>query len=194
MNDENFPFVCTYDEFLGLLEKTFRYCGLSPVTTCLFLTYYRRADRQDFLRAKSNELQALDRPKVIGFNVFKTEYWGCLSGIAPSSCSPELLFAEIMGVVKGSGASASTLMPLTRAGYITKNPKVSPAFAAEAEREKVYQAFERYERLKKQRNQIDELDRVSALLELLKESCTLATRIRQCFEEIYVDGTLSSPS
>lgn len=134
----------------------------------------------------------MDRPKVVDFNVFKTEYWGCLSGIAPSSCAPELLFAEIMGVVKGSGVSASALMPLTRDCYITKNTKVSPAFAAEADRE-VYQAFERYERLKKQRNQIDELDRVSVLLKSLKESFTLATRIRQCFEEIYVDGTLSSP-
>lgn len=194
LNDGNFPFVCTYDEFLGLLENTFRYCGLSPVITSLFLTYYRRADRQDFMRPKRTGQQALDRPKVVDFNVFKTEYWGCLSGIAPSSCVPELLFAEIMGIVKGSGVSASTLMPLTRDSYITKNAKVSPAFAAEADREKVYQAFERYERLKKQRNQVDELDRVSALLKSLKESSTLATRIRQCFEEIYVDGTLSSPS
>lgn len=93
-----------------------------------------------------------------------------------------------MGVITGSGISASTLMPLTRAEYLSKSSKVSPAFASEAEREKVYQSFERYERQKKQRNQIDELDRVSNLLKLLKGNSSLETLIRQCFEEVYVDG------
>jgi hypothetical protein len=120
--------------------------------------------------------------------MFKTEYWSCLSGIAPSGCSPELLFAEIMGVIKGSGISESTLMPLSRAQYLSKTSKVSPAFAPEVEREKVYQSFERYERQKKQRNQLDELDRVSGLLKLLKGNTSLETLIRQSFEEVYVDG------
>lgn len=95
-----------------------------------------------------------------------------------------------MGVLKGSRISAKTLLSLTQSEYLAKNSKVSPAFASEPEREKVYQAFERYERLKKQRNQIDELDRVGALLKVLKENQTLAVQIRQCFEEIYVDGKL----
>lgn len=93
-----------------------------------------------------------------------------------------------MGVLKGSRISAHTLLPLPQGEYLAKNSKVSPAFASESEREKVYQAFERYERLKKQRNQIDELDRVSALLKVLKENQSLVVQIRQCFEEIYVDG------
>ncbi|KAJ5127660.1 hypothetical protein N7448_008439 [Penicillium atrosanguineum] len=177
LKDEDFPFVCTYDDFLDLLESTFR-----------------RANRQDFLestvsRAKSTsaELQALDKPKVIDFNIFKTEYWSCLSGIVPSGCSPELLFAEIMGIIKGSAITASTLMPLKRVEYLSKISKVSPAFASEVEREVVYRAFERYERQKKQRYQIDELDRVIDLLKLLKGNSSLESLIRQCFEEIYVD-------
>lgn len=153
-----------------------------------YLTCYRRANRQDFLKKKTDQLHSLEGPRIIDFHSFKTEYWNCLSGIAPSGCSSELLFAEIMGVLKGSRISANTLLPLTQGEYLAKNSKVSPAFASEPEREKVYQAFERYERLKKQRNQIDELDRVGALLKLLRESRSLATQIRQCFEEIYVDG------
>lgn len=159
------------------------------------LTFYRRANRQDFLgstrskaKGMSAELQALDKPRVVDFNIFKTEYWSCLSGIAPSGCSPELLFAEIMGVIKGSATSASTLMALTRVEYVSKTSKVSPAFASEVEREKVYQSFERYERQKKQRNQVDELDRVIDLLKLLKGNVSLESLIRQCFEEVYVDG------
>lgn len=130
----------------------------------------------------------MNKPRVVDFHIFKTEYWGCLSGIAPTSCSPELLFAEIMGVIKGSGTSAKTLKSLSRPEYVRRKAKASPAFAAETDREKVYAAFERYERQKKQLKEIDELDRVSDLLRLLKNDSTLEQLIRRCFEEIYVDG------
>ncbi|KAJ5825808.1 hypothetical protein N7474_002946 [Penicillium riverlandense] len=173
LKNVDFPFVCTYDDFLGLLENTIR-----------------RADRKDFLES-TDKSKAVDlvvnNPRVIDFHIFKTEYWGCLSGIAPTSCSAELLFAEIMGVIKGSGTSAKTLKSLTRPEYVRRKAKASPAFAAETDREKVYAAFERYERQKKQLKEIDELDRVSDLLKLLKNNATLEQLIRRCFEEIYVD-------
>ncbi|KAJ5437376.1 Tetratricopeptide-like helical [Penicillium cf. griseofulvum] len=172
----HFPVVCTYDEFLGLLENTIR-----------------MADRKDFLRdinpnkTKGLDPQVGDKPQVIDFSIFKTEYWGFLSGLAPPSCSPELLFAEIMGVIKGSSVTAKSLKPLYRAEYVKKNAKASPAFTSEAEREKVFGAFERYEKQKKLRKEIDELDRVSALLKSLRDNKVLAEQIQRCFEEIYVD-------
>ncbi|KAJ5674702.1 uncharacterized protein N7477_004636 [Penicillium maclennaniae] len=141
---------------------------------------------EDFPFSTNAELQALDKPKVVDFNVFKTEYWSCLSGMVPSGCSPELLFAGIMGVIKGSAISASTLMPLNRAEYLSNSSKASPAFASEVEREVVYRTFERYERQKKQRHQIDELDRVIDLLKLLKGDSSLESLIRHCFEEVYI--------
>ena len=102
--------------------------------------------------------------------------------------SPELLFSEIMGVVKGSSVTARTLTSLSRDEYVTKSGKLSPAFTTEVERERVFSAFERYEKLKKQRDEVDELDRVIELLKALKDNPTLAQNIRQCFEEAYVDG------
>jgi hypothetical protein len=152
------------------------------------------ADRKDFLKdmgpdkAKSLDAPMGDKPRVIDFNIFKTEYWGCLSGSAPASCSPELLFAEIMGVIKGSGVTAKSLKPLTRPDYVKKNAKASPAFASEADREKVFASFERYEKQKKLRKESDELDRVSGILKSLRDNKVLAEQIRHCFEEIYVDG------
>ncbi|OQE05043.1 hypothetical protein PENVUL_c027G05971 [Penicillium vulpinum] len=172
----HFPVVCTYDEFLGLLENTIR-----------------MADRKDFLKdinpnnTKSLDPHMGDKPQVIDFSVFKTEYWGSLSGLAPPSCSPELLFAEIMGVIKGSSTTAKSLKPLHRAEYVKKNAKASPAFTSEAEREKVFGAFERYEKQKKLRKEIDELDRVSGLLKSMRDNKALAEQIQRCFEEIYVD-------
>jgi hypothetical protein len=150
-------------------------------------------NRKDFLKDLStdhskNTTKDISR-SVIDFSLFKIEYWGCLHGLVPASCSPELLFAEIMGVIKGSSITAKTLMPLTREEYVKKNSKASPAFGSELEREKVFVAFERYEKQKKQRKEIDELDRVSFLLKSLKNNPPLAEQIRRCFGEIYVDGT-----
>lgn len=158
------------------------------------------ADRKDFLKDGPKDTfiepsknlgkdPKVKDKRVIDFSIFKTEYWGCLGGISPPSCSAELLFAEIMGVIKGSGMTAKTSVPLSRAEYVKKNAKASPAFSFEGEREKVFAAYERYEKQKKQRNEIDELDRVSDLLKSLKNNQTLAKQIQRCFEEIYVDGT-----
>ncbi|KAJ5778909.1 hypothetical protein N7457_006629 [Penicillium paradoxum] len=172
----HFPVVCTYEEFLALLENTIR-----------------MADRKDFLKdmvpnkTKIIDPKGSDRPRVIDFSIFKTEYWGCLSGMAPPSCSPELLFAEIMGVIKGSSVTAKSLKPLCRAEYVKKNAKASPAFTSETDREKVFAAFERYEKQKRFRKEIDELDRVSGLLRSLRDNRALAEQIQRCFEEIYVD-------
>ncbi|KAJ5545485.1 hypothetical protein N7535_006129 [Penicillium sp. DV-2018c] len=176
LQDSHFPFVCTYDEFLGLLENTLR-----------------MADRKDFLKdICSDEGKRIDalggnKPRVIDFNIFKTEYWGCLTGLAPASCSPELLFAEIMGVIKGCGVTAKRLKPLTGPEYVKKNAKASPAFPSEADRAKVFASYERYEKQKKLRKEIDELDRVSGILKSLRDNKVVAEQIRRCFQEIYVD-------
>lgn len=152
------------------------------------------ADRKDFLhdiasnKTKKNIDPQMDKPRVVDFNIFKTEYWGCLSGLVPASCSPELLFAEIMGVIKGCNIVAKRLKSLRRAEYVSKNAKASPAFTFEADREKVFAAFERYEKQKRQRKEIDELDRVTSLLRSLEDNPAIAQQVRRCFEEIYVDG------
>ncbi|OGE51205.1 hypothetical protein PENARI_c014G04055 [Penicillium arizonense] len=172
----NFPVICTYEAFLDFMENTLR-----------------MADRKDFLhdiasnKTKKNIDRQMDMLRVVDFNIFKIEYWGCLSGLAPASCSPELLFAEIMGVIKGCNIVAKRLKSLRRAEYVSKNAKASPAFASEADRQKVFAAFERYEKQKRQRKEIDELDRVTSLLRSLEENPAIAQQVRRCFEEIYVD-------
>lgn len=93
-----------------------------------------------------------------------------------------------MGVIKGSSTSATTFESLSREQYVYRSGRLSPAFSTEAERERVYLAFERYEKLKKQRGELDELDRVIDTLKALKSNAVLGQLVRQCFEEIYVDG------
>lgn len=133
------------------------------------------------------ETGALKRNTVVDFFTFKNEYWGCLSSCAPSGCPPELIFAEIMGVIRGSRVCARNLQPLDREEYVLKGSKVSPAFPGVDDRKKAFEVYERYEKLKKQRGQIDDLDRVMDVLKFIAETPSFASQLRGCFEEIYVD-------
>ncbi|KAJ5980108.1 hypothetical protein N7481_007406 [Penicillium waksmanii] len=177
LRDVNFPFVCTYDKFLGMLEKSMQ-----------------NADRQNFnegdhakSKNKPNQKSNLKPTPVIDFDIFKYEYWGCLSASAPQGCPPELIFAEIMGVIRGSRICAKDLRALSREEYVPRESKVSPAFPGVADREKAFDVYERYERLKKQRGQIDDLDRVMDVLKYIMENPSFASQLRRCFEAIYVD-------
>lgn len=111
-----------------------------------------------------------------------------LSGVLTSAFPAELVFSEIMGVIKGSISSAETLAPISRQQYLATSCRLAPTFSTELERDRVYSAFERYEKIKKQRGEIDDIDRVIELLRSIKKAPTLRKSIRQCFEEIYVDG------
>ncbi|KAL1999926.1 hypothetical protein VTN02DRAFT_3799 [Thermoascus thermophilus] len=180
-NDESFPIVCTFNIFLNLIENT-----------------VKRADRQNFLVTNeasdrdcekdiTGSIRTWNGQRVIDFNIFKTEYLEHLSGALTSAFPAELVFSEIMGVIKGSISSAETLAPLSRQQYLETSCRLAPTFSTESERDRVYSAFERYEKIKKQRGEIDDMDRVIALLRSIKETPTLGQSIRRCFEEIYVD-------
>lgn len=164
-------------------------------THCILLTIDRNADRQKFnegndakSKGKPDQNSNLKATPVIDFDIFKYEYWGCLSAFAPHGCPSELIFAEIMGVIRGSRICAQSLRALSREEYVPKGSKVSPAFPGVADREKAFDVYERYERLKKQRGQIDDLDRVMDVLKYVAENQNFASQLRRCFEEIYVDG------
>lgn len=98
------------------------------------------------------------------------------------------MFAEIMGVMRGSRVCAQRQRALIREEYVPKGSKVSPAFPSVGDREKAFDVYERYERLKKQRGQLDDLDRVMDVLKYISGNPTFASQLRSSFEEIYVDG------
>lgn len=203
LNDENFPIVCTFDIFLNLIENTVKLSYFHPHPFPRIANHsQRRADRQNFLVTNeasdknyqtdiTGSIRTWNGQRVIDFNIFKTEYLEHLSGALTSAFPAELVFSEIMGVIKGSISSVETLAPLSRQQYLETSCRLAPTFSTESERDRVYSAFERYEKIKKQRGEIDDMDRVIALLRSIKETPTLGQSIRRCFEEIYVDGMSS---
>ena len=161
LRDESFPLVYTWDHFLRVLENTTRIWH-----------------RQDF-----PELTG----QIVEFYTFKVEYWPRFSQTLTKEVSVSLVFAEIMGVIKGSASSAETLAPLRRKEYLTRSCRMAPTFAMEAERSRVYDLFESYEALKVRKGDMDYVDRVVRLLRAVRQDPSLTKQLRSTFEEVYID-------
>ena len=125
--------------------------------------------------------------RLIDFYAFKLDYWPRLPAQLTQNVTIELVFAEIMGTIKGSGSSKDSLAPLTRDEYLNRSIQKAPTFALEKERSRVYEIFEKYESLKVQRGDVDYVDRIVKILYSLKKDSILSHRLRTSFDEIYVD-------
>ena len=128
------------------------------------------------------------RPRqLVNFYAFKVDYWPKFSTYLTRNLAVELVFAEIMGTLKGSNSSKDSLAPLTRAQYLERSYRVSPTFVLEDERSRVYDIFESYESLKLGRGDVDYVDRVVQILDVVRRDPILSHRLRSCFDEVYVD-------
>ena len=74
------------------------------------------------------------KPQLVDFHAFKLDYWPKFPGRLTKHIPIELVFAEIMGVIKGSASSRISLEPLHREEYSTRSCRLAPAFARASER------------------------------------------------------------
>ena len=177
LTDQLFPLVCTFDRFLQLLENT-----------AIAL------DRQDFSDVKGfphiNESTNTERSRqqqFIDAYAFEVDYWPRFSHVRTKHISVQLVFAEIMGVIKGSESSRESLIPLNREDYLKRSSRLAPTFSSETERSRVYDIFEQYETMKHQRGDFDYVDRVVTLLKGMYRDQALMQLLRSTFDEMYVD-------
>ncbi|KAL8960651.1 MAG: hypothetical protein Q9193_002684 [Seirophora villosa] len=180
LDDDHYPLVCTFEDFLRLLENTAAIAdGQSSIA--------RRAS--GVVRGStsvSSQSDQYDIRRCVDFTAFKEVYWPTFSTETrrlPSS----LVFAEIMGVIKGSVLSSDTLKPLTLKEYLEASSRIAPLFTLEVERTEVYRAFKEYERLKRYRSEHDYVDRVTDLLQAIRTNPVLRQMMGSSVEELYVD-------
>lgn len=129
--------------------------------------------------------------QAIDLHTFRLDYWPRLPQSIRKRLSVSLVFAEIMGVIKGSAASRESLAPLSREEYLQKSCRLAPAFQSEDERSRVYQVFEAYESLKFEFQGVDRVDRVIKLLKVVRGNLPLQQKLGSTFEEVYIDGRSS---
>ncbi|KAI5844072.1 hypothetical protein DFP73DRAFT_76530 [Morchella snyderi] len=162
LRKENFPFVCTFGHFLRRLENTIR-------------GNYRKAGAIEKSR------------RLVDYVVFKEAYWVQFPAGIKSGLEPDLVFAEIMGVIKGASSLLTGLKPLSREQYKTMSARLAPTFVNTADRDTVYGIYEKYENKKANNSDYDGIDRVKTIIRELNENISLRRRLESIFEEVYVD-------
>jgi hypothetical protein len=197
LNDEVFPLICTFDQFLKILENTVRLVFTLPAIVKIFpdLIHTRAMDRKDFSNATETIAERCQRvkikrhrkPQLVDFHAFRLDYWPKFPGKLTKGLPAELVFAEVMGVIKGS-SSRTSLAPLNRGEYFARSCRLAPAFARGSERVRIYDIFEMYEALKVDWGDVDYVDRVVRVLEAVRGDHMLERHLQSAFDEVYFDG------
>ena len=179
LRDKSFPLVCTWDSFLGILENTARKYDSR-----------RLPDLEEPTEERSNK-STNTRPSmkghIVDFQAFKYDYWPHISHATTKGLSVHLVFAEIMGVIKGSASSRRNLVPLRREEYLTRSCRLAPTFVLEEERSRVYEVFKMYEKLKLELGGVDYVDRVVKLIRAVRLDSSLNQLLQFTFDEVYID-------
>ena len=176
LRDQSFPLVCTFEQFLSILENT-----------------VNESDRQEYGDLSRHQLHDISGTKrlqpcqTVDFYAFKVDYWPRFPQNITKDLSVNLVFAEIMGVIKGSIFSRVSLAPISCEEYLTRSCRMAPTFSSEAERLCVYNIFELYEKLKIERGDFDYVDRVVRVLRAVRRDPSLYQLLRSTFDEIYID-------
>lgn len=100
----------------------------------------------------------------------------------------DLVFSEVLGIIKGSTSSLTGLRPLTREEYVSRSCRIAPLFTLETERQSVYDVFETYEKMKVGYQDWDAIDRTRHILAQLHDDRSLLIKLRELIDELYVDG------
>ena len=129
----------------------------------------------------------LSRP-IVDYRSFELDYWPRFAQNVTKGLPVALVFAEIMGVIKGSARSLGSLAALHQEEYVARSRRLAPTFVLDDERKRIYSVFESYEALKTSRGEIDDVDRVVNVLKVLRRDANAKALLGSVFDEIYIDG------
>ncbi|KAI0693657.1 hypothetical protein BC835DRAFT_1352925 [Cytidiella melzeri] len=164
LEDEHFPLFVTYDHLCRLLEADFR-----QIDSKLDVTAGAHDDAtagEDSEIASDYMLQRRD--SFVSYMTFLSEYWPHLPQSLTKSLDPALIFAEFMGVIKGSEDSIqSDNGYLEREQYLNVSHRQQGTFSSR--RDAVYSLFQAYLKRKKFRRDWDAADRTRTIVRGLRE-------------------------
>ena len=125
---------------------------------------------------------------VVDYQSFELDYWPRFAQNVTKGLPAALVFAEIMGVIKGSSRSLESLVALHQEEYVARSRRLAPTFVLDEERNRIYSVFESYEALKTSRGEVDDIDRVVNVLKTMRRDANVKALLRSAFDEIYIDG------
>lgn len=154
--------MCTWELFLTLLDRTIS-----------------QLDRKDFHSESPFNL--------VDFKTFRHKYWPHFPPDVTRGIPPQLVFSEIMGVIKGSNYTCENLEFLQARDYEELSVRIAPNVTSREARTRVFRMFEMYEKLKQQTGNLDTVDWVVCLLRKLRDNPKLRSYLASCVDEFYID-------
>ncbi|GJE94213.1 hypothetical protein PsYK624_103810 [Phanerochaete sordida] len=163
LRDEHFPLFVTFDHLCRLLEGDFRASDKGDLT--LSPTDEKEVEDPSTV---ASDYMLQRRDSFVSYGTFLQAYWPHLPQPLTKNFDPALIFAEIMGVIKGSESALKTEQGyLDEQAYIAVSHRQQGTFAGR--REAVYALFSAYLRVKRERRDWDAADRTHAILRGLEE-------------------------
>lgn len=163
LNDEHFPMFITYDQLCRLLEADLDY-SLNSLPAKLSVQSVAEATSDH--NGLSNDYMQQHRAAFVSYGTFLESYWPHFSQSLTKGLDPALVFAEFMGVLKGSEQTlAGTGTHLGKDQYFGLSHRTQGTFINQ--RETIYKLFQAYMKRKRERGDYDAADRTHAILKRL---------------------------
>ncbi|KZT08921.1 uncharacterized protein LAESUDRAFT_675409 [Laetiporus sulphureus 93-53] len=167
LQDDHFPLFITFDQLCRLLEVEFKdsFNELSKHGDPDM--YANGAGGIENSEASSNDYMHQRRSAFVSYGVFLESYWPRFPQTLIKGLDPALVFAEFMGVIKGSEQSLGcSTGHLDQDTYCSLSHRTQATFANQ--RDAIYKLFMAYAKLKRERRDYDAADRTHTLLEALR--------------------------
>ncbi|TFY54263.1 hypothetical protein EVJ58_g8968 [Rhodofomes roseus] len=158
LTDEHFPMFVTYDQLCRLLEADFPPSESSSASQKLLGLALTDTSADVVNDVLSNDYMQQRRDSFVTYKVFLKLYWTHFPQALAKNIDPALVFAEIMGVIKGSEQSLTSEHGfLDRDSYLNLSYRTQATFANQ--RDVVYDLFLAYLKQKRIRGEWDAADR-----------------------------------
>ncbi|KAF8445555.1 hypothetical protein BDZ91DRAFT_803569 [Kalaharituber pfeilii] len=168
IDDNKFPIVCTFHDLFNFLEKII---SLN--------------DREDLMGCRPGEVSFMGKgARVIDYNIYRHQYWQKHIDDCKERFEPDLVFSEILGIIKGSTSAKRNFQPLSREEYLELSAR--KAIFTDS-KNTIYDIYQNYEAKKRSLGDIDDIDRVTYLLRSLEKDQSSKRTVQSLFDEIYID-------
>ncbi|KAI0089831.1 hypothetical protein BDY19DRAFT_992789 [Irpex rosettiformis] len=178
LKEEHFPLFITYDQLCRLLEASnYEMDGVSDDISKL----QNKIQPTEMLTIANSYIKQ-QRASFISYNTFLGDYWPHLPHHLTKGFDPALVFAEFMGIIKGSEESVDTEKGhIDQETYMNVTRRQLGTFTSQ--RDVVYWLFEEYTKMKQERAEWDAADRTHKLLQRICEGDILDSKV----DFVYVD-------
>lgn len=159
LGEEHFPMFITFDHLCRLLEEDFRADSKLEFTLAPAESAENLADPTSV----ASDYMLQRRESFVSYGTFLQTYWPHLPQYLTKTLDPALVFAEVMGVIKGSEAALKSIDGfIDEDTYVSLSHRQQGTFASR--RQAVYSLFLAYLRLKRENRHWDAADRTHAIL------------------------------